>query len=430
MPKQSGYLDALPDLLHGVVDERRERKRRGQPETVSPRRILYVEHWPMDIELTQRHFAEAAPHFVLDVLSNCNEALALLEQPHDFDVVLVDLRMPDMSGLEFVREVKRRPGLPPLVMVTGQGDDDAAIATLRLGAADYVAKRDGYLDQLVYIIEQVVGNERLSRANEQLQAELAERERVEKEVLRLNAELEQRVATRTAEIEAANQELESFTYSVSHDLRAPLRALDGFSAMLLSDYGEQLDDKGRGYLERIRAADQRMATLIDALLDISRLSRGELSRERLDLGEMARSVAAELAEAQPDREVKLLVAEGLAAEADRGLTRALLVNLLGNAWKFTATHDAARIEVGALDADGERAFFVRDDGAGFDMAYADKLFGAFQRLHGVDEFEGLGIGLATVQRIVRRHGGRVWAQGEVEKGATFWFTLSERGGSA
>ncbi len=428
VPKQGRYLETLPDLIRSVVEAHREQKRRGLTGAVAPRRILYIEHQPMDVELTLRHFAEAAPHFSVDIIDNCTAALARLEEPHDYDIVLVDLRMPDMSGLDFAREAKRLCDMPPFVMVTGQGDDAAAIATLRLGAADYIAKRTGYLDQFVYAIEQVVTSDQLSKANEHLQAELAERRRVEDEVRRLNAELEQRVAARTADLEAANHELESFAYSVSHDLRAPLRALDGFSQVLIEDYSEVLGEEGRAHLERIRAADARMGTLIDALLELSRLNRGELRRERLDLSAMAHELGAGLAEADPERHVELVVTEGLAAQADRELARALLANLIGNAWKFTSKHERARIEIGAEERDDGAAFFVRDDGAGFEMAYAEKLFGAFQRLHGADEFEGLGIGLATVQRIVRRHGGRVWAEGAVEQGATFFFTLPAAAG--
>jgi signal transduction histidine kinase len=242
---------------------------------------------------------------------------------------------------------------------------------------------------------------------------------------RLSEELEQRVEERTAELQASNAELEAFSYSVSHDLRAPLRSMDGFCQVLLEDYGERLDAEGIDYLQRVRLASQRMADLIDGLLGLSRVTRSQITRERVDLSRLATSVLEGLRETDPAREVTLEVAPNLTARGDQRLLRVLLENLLRNAWKFTAKHPTARIEFGECETGGENAFFVRDDGAGFDMAYRDKLFGPFQRLHGAGEFEGTGIGLATVQRIVLRHGGRVWAEGEVERGATFFFTLGD-----
>ncbi len=226
-----------------------------------------------------------------------------------------------------------------------------------------------------------------------------------------------------AQLETANAELDAFAYSVSHDLRAPLRSIDGFGQALLEDYGSHLDAAARGHLDRVRAASQRMAGLIDDLLGLSRVTRAELRRERVDLSALAQSVAAELQEADPKREVEFAIAPGLVVEADPHLLRLVLENLLGNARKYTAKRPHARIEFGATERDGRLAYYVRDNGAGFDMAYAGKLFGAFQRLHSAAEFEGTGIGLATVQRIIHRHGGRVWAEGVVGEGATFSFTL-------
>jgi PAS domain S-box-containing protein len=223
--------------------------------------------------------------------------------------------------------------------------------------------------------------------------------------------------------EAANQELEAFSYSVSHDLRAPLRSIDGFSQALLEDYAARLDQTGHHYLERVRANAQRMAQLIDDLLALSRVSRSDLQRAPVDLTAAARDIVAELHRAHPDRQVEVVIAEGLHTSGDGRLLGIVLQNLLGNAWKFTAKRAPARIELGRTDQNGHSAFYVRDNGAGFDMRYSDKLFGAFQRLHSPAEFEGTGIGLATVQRIVTRHGGRVWAEGEIDRGATFYFAL-------
>ena len=234
---------------------------------------------------------------------------------------------------------------------------------------------------------------------------------------------EERLRSYATQLEAANKELEAFSYSVSHDLRAPLRSLDGFSQALLEDYHDRLDDTGRDFLQRVRAASQRMGTLIDDLLSLSRVTRGDLQVEKVDLSALATALAAELQRSDPQRDVRFAIAPDLVARGDPGLMRLVLQNLLGNAWKFTGKRSPAHVEVGSMAHDGRRAFFVQDDGAGFDMAYAAKLFGAFQRLHASDEFPGSGIGLATVQRIIHRHGGQVWAEGTPGRGATFYFTL-------
>jgi len=236
------------------------------------------------------------------------------------------------------------------------------------------------------------------------------------------------VSQRTAELEASTRELDAFAYSVSHDLRAPLRSLAGFSEILAEDYAGVLDEPGRGYLARIEASVARMSRMIDDLLDLSRTTRVELRREHVDVSALAREVIQELGEDDPDRQPEVRIAGGLTATGDPHLIRLVLLNLLGNAWKFTARTAAAVIEVDAR-TDGEPAVFgVRDNGAGFDMRYAAKLFDPFQRLHSNADFEGTGIGLAIVQRVVQRHGGRIWAQSEPGQGATFSFTLAaERG---
>ena len=248
--------------------------------------------------------------------------------------------------------------------------------------------------------------------------------RAEEEILKLNDDLEARVQQRTVELTAANRELETFAYSVSHDLRAPLRGIDGFSKALYDDYGDKLDDTGKDYIGRVRAGSQRMGKLIDDLLKLSRLTRTEMIRVRLDLGDLAATIIGELRHSEPDRQVDFTAAGRVEAHGDRALLSAALANLLGNAWKFTGQREHATIEFGVTERHGERVYYIRDNGAGFDMAYADKLFGAFQRLHDTTEFPGTGIGLAIVNRVILRHGGRMWAEGEVDKGATFYFTLT------
>jgi light-regulated signal transduction histidine kinase (bacteriophytochrome) len=225
----------------------------------------------------------------------------------------------------------------------------------------------------------------------------------------------------TVELQAANQELEAFSYSVSHDLRGPLRSIDGFSQLLLEDCYDQLDEHGKDYLQRVREACRRMAQLTEDMLTLSRVTRREMRKEAVDLSILARSIATALQQTEPQRQAEFVIAEGLVAIGDPGLLRAALENLLGNAWKFTGKQPQARIEFGRTE--NPLIYFVRDDGAGFDMAYANKLFGVFQRLHTDREFLGTGIGLATVQRIIHRHGGRIWAEAAVGEGATFYFTL-------
>lgn len=282
---------------------------------------------------------------------------------------------------------------------------------------------DGMAEQLKAAIADLQhAYDKLRIANAELELDIVARRKAEEEVNRLNAVLDQRVRQRTADLEAANKELAAFSYSVSHDLRAPLRRIEGFGRILVEEYSERLDERAIRYLDRMRAGSQEMGDMIDSFLKLSRATRGDLNLEALDLSKMAAEIAERLAEAMPERKVSVEIQPGLAVEGDPRLMRVVLENLIGNAWKYTRDREQPLIRFGTTENDGHPMFFVADNGAGFDMSLAKRLFTPFQRLHRPEEFEGTGIGLATVQRILARHGGRLWGEGALGVGATFTFS--------
>jgi DNA-binding response OmpR family regulator len=355
------------------------------------------------------------------------EALDLLAV-ESVDCILLDLMMPGLSGQDTCRRIKAAPSLRnvPLLMLTALDDRAAMIQGLSAGADDYVSKASEF-DILKARVRAQIRRKQFEDENRSVRDELLRKE-LEATEARAARDLAQARAALVEELQRANAELESFSYSVSHDLRAPLRSIDGFSQALLEDYSAVLGDKGRSYLTRVRGATRRMAELIDDLLELSRVSRAELVRDRARLSEIATAVADELQRREPERQVTFAIRDGLVIDADSRLVRVVLDNLMGNAWKFTSKTPQARIEFNAEVQNEELVYFVRDNGAGFNMAYAAKLFGPFQRLHKEADFPGTGIGLATVRRIVDRHGGRVWATGAVGQGATVSFTIPDARG--
>lgn len=253
--------------------------------------------------------------------------------------------------------------------------------------------------------------------------DITDRKRMADEIKQMNIDLEQRIEERTSELTVVNKELEAFSYSVSHDLRAPLRSVDGFSQALLEDYGDKFDEIGKDYLNRVRNATIDMGHLIDDILNLSRITRGDVNYDEVDLSKLFLDIAERYKKEQPERDIDLIISKGLKVNGDERLLKAMLENLISNAYKFSSQEPIAKIEFGMTSINDEDAYYVRDNGVGFDMKYADKLFGAFQRLHSKAEFPGTGVGLATVQRIIHKHGGRVWAESELGKGATFYFTI-------
>lgn len=341
-----------------------------------------------------------------------------------FDCVLLDLVMPGLDGRATCRLIKASPELRdiPLIMLAALEDREAIVDSLSAGADDFITK-SSELGVLKARVRAQLRRKQFEDERRTVHEHLMRREilAAEEQAARRLAETK---ATLVDELERKNKELEAFSYSVSHDLRAPLRSIAGFSQQVLEDYTDKIDEKGRSHLRRVCAAAQRMGELIDDLLELSRVSRAELRRDRANVSEIARQLGSDLQRREPERKVLFAVRDGLVASADSRLVRVLFENLLGNAWKFTSKVPEARIEIGSEERDEGTVYFVRDNGAGFDMAYAQKLFSPFQRLHSEADFPGTGIGLATVARIADRHGGRVWAEGVVGQGATVFFTLA------
>lgn len=391
----------------------------GEPAVVGvtgPQRILAVDDSPT--YLRELAAVLRGDGYEVALARSGEEALDLIAAG-SFDCVLLDVVMPGLGGHETCRRLKASTATrdAPLIMMTALDDRAAMVDGLGAGADDFLSKSAGFEVLKARVRAQVRRKhfeDEHRRARERLlhSAHEAAEARAARELAETRAAL-------AAELERRNRELEAFSYSVSHDLRAPLRAIDGFSQLLEQDHAASLDDDGRRSLARIRAAAKRMSELIDDLLSLSRVSRAELVRVQVDLAAVARAVAGQL----PAGTVAFEAAGPMMAHADPRLMRVVFENLLGNAWKFTSKTAAPRVEVGSTREGDGTTYFVRDNGAGFDEAYAAKLFSPFQRLHTEREFPGTGIGLATVQRIVDRHGGRVWARGEVGNGATIFFTI-------
>jgi signal transduction histidine kinase len=337
---------------------------------------------------------------------------------HEFAVILLDVKMPEMDGFEtatLIRQRDRSRHTPILFLTAADNTQTQAVRGYALGAVDYLVKPvvPEFVRSKVAVFVELAKKTELLRRQARL---LAESEQAARELAETRAGL-------VRDLEHKNRELESFSYAVSHDLRAPLRRIDSFTRAVLESQTERLDEPGRRFLSRIREASQHMSQLIDDVLHLSRVTRADLREQEVDLSSLASLILRRLQEGEPARAAEVKIRPGVVVTGDGQLLRIALENLLENAWKFTANQPAPRIEFGVTQVAGEPTYFIRDNGAGFDMTYADRLFGPFQRLHPQDEFPGSGIGLATVQRIIHRHGGRVWAEGLVGQGATFQFTL-------
>jgi two-component system NtrC family sensor kinase len=392
---------------------------------LGPKKVLAVDDSPTYLHALAETLRADGYDVVL--AASGEEALEMLGV-QSVDCVLLDLLMPGIGGEETCRRIKMAPNVrdTPVVMLTALEDRDTMIRGLGAGADDFIAKSSDSAVVKARVLAQI-RRKQFEDENRQIRERLLRKEHEVAEARSARALAETR-AQLMEDLECKNRELEAFSYSVSHDLRAPLRAIHGFSRIVLAEHADQLSEEGREYLRRICAAVERTGQLVDALLSLSRFTLVDLHRQPTDLAAIARSVATQLRATEPERDVRFTIPEELEVEGDPSLLRALLENLLGNAWKFTRKRVPALIELGVIGERGAPVYMVRDNGAGFDMGYASKLFAPFQRLHAASEFAGTGIGLATVKRIVDRHGGRIWAEAAVDRGTTIHFTL--RGPSA
>jgi two-component system sensor histidine kinase/response regulator len=394
-----------------------------------PVKILLVDDSPENL-LSAGAVLESLGQEVITAESGREALRHLLD--HDFAVIILDVMMPEMDGFETAALIRQRERsrLTPIIFLTALGRSDEHMRRgYDLGAVDYMTKPfvPEILRSKVSVFVELQRksdllaqqSSLLERRNSELQHAIQRSWRAEEEIKALNRHLERQLE----ELNQVNRELEAFSYSVSHDLRGPLSRIAGFSKALLEFHKGQLDAEGRLFLARIDNSARRMCDLVEDLLNFSRLTRVEMKEQELDLSALISSLAAELTSRDPARDAEFDIAPGIKVWCDPTLMRAAIMNLLENSWKFTRKHAAARIEFGEIAGPDGPIYFLRDDGAGFDMADAAKLFNPFQRLHKATEFEGTGIGLATVERIIRRHGGRIWVEAEIEHGATFFFTL-------
>lgn len=373
--------------------------------------LLYVEDEPEIRELLRSVLVRKFPNVDIQTAENGMAGLELFREQRP-DIILTDIRMPVMDGIQMTRRILEEDPAVSVIIISACSETDYLLEAIKMGINRYVLKPINHkllFEAIDDCAARIIHGRQVKAQNELIR--------------RLNEELEQRVADRTAELEASNRELQAFCYSVAHDLSTPLRGINGYSNILLEEYSDKLDDEGKSYLERMGAAAERMGQLINDLLELSRVTRRELHREKIDLSHLAHRIVMDLQQHDPDRQAEVIIAEDIMDEGDPILIRLALENLLGNAWKYTTRVSSPRIEFGTCITNGETVYFVSDNGIGFDMAYVHKLFIPFQRLHGMGEYGGTGVGLAAVQRIISRHGGRIWAEGEPGKGATFYFSL-------